>query len=80
MTKSEFKKKVESLRNITIKLNKKRDELFEQLESEGYRLYEDIDIVKFTCADNMSEAINCFIDYNEDDSELLWKELQKHKN
>ena len=77
MTKSEFKKLLERGRKAYIKAELITNELFDKLEQDmGLRTSILSDIPSNAeNADNLEEAIQCYMQYGEYDSDLLWDEL-----
>ena len=77
MTKSEFKKLLERGRKAHIKSELITNELFDKLEQDmGLRTSILSDIPSNSeNADNLKEAIQCYMQYGEYDSDLLWDEL-----
>ena len=77
MTKSEFKKLLERGRKAHIKAELITNELFDKLEQDmGLRTSILSDIPSNSeNADNLKEAIQCYMQYGEYDSDLLWDEL-----
>ena len=77
MTKSEFKKLLERGRKAHIKAELITNELFDKLEQDmGLRTSILSDIPSNAeNADNLKEAIQCYMQYGEYDSDLLWDEL-----
>ena len=77
MTKSEFKKQLERGRKAHIKAELITNELFDKLEQDmGLRTSILSDIPSNAeNADNLKEAIQCYMQYGEYDSDLLWDEL-----
>ena len=77
MTKSEFKKLLERGRKAHIKAELITNELFDKLEQDmGLRTSILSDIPSNAeNADNLEEAIQCYMQYGEYDSDLLWDEL-----
>lgn len=75
MTKSEFVRLIESGRKAFDKAQKKEEELFTALGNQ----FPDLDLE--TCpsdaesADNIKEAICCYMQYGEYDPESIWEEL-----
>ena len=77
MTKSEFKKLLERGRKAHIKAELITNELFDKLEQDmGLRTSILTDIPSNAeNADNLEEAIQCYMQYWEYDPDLLWDEL-----
>ena len=77
VTKSECKKQVERGRKAHIKAELITNELFDKLEQDmGLRTSILSDIPSNAeNADNLKEAIQCYMQYGEYDSDLLWDEL-----
>ena len=77
MTKSEFKKLLERSRKAHIKAELITNELFDKLEQDmGLRISVLSDIPSNAeNADNLEEAIQCYMQYGEYDPDLLWDEL-----
>lgn len=77
MTKSEFKKLLERGRKAHIKAELITNELFDKLEQDmGLRTSILSDIPSNAeNADNLEEAIHCYMQYGEYDPDLLWDEL-----
>ena len=77
MTKSEFKKLLERGRKAHIKAELITNELFDKLEQDmGLRTSILSDIPSNAeNADNLEEAIQCYMQYGEYDPDLLWDEL-----
>lgn len=77
MTKSEFKKFLERGRNAHVKAESITNELFDKLEQDmGLRTLILSDIPSNAeNADNLEEAIQCYMQYGEYDPDLLWDEL-----
>ena len=77
MTKSEFKKLLERGRKAHIKAELITNELFDKLEQDmGLRTSILSDIPSNSeNADNLKEAIQCYMQYGEYDPDLLWDEL-----
>ena len=77
MTKSEFKKLLERGRKAYIKAELITNELFDKLEQDmGLRTSILSDIPSNAeNADNLEEAIQCYMQYGEYDPDLLWDEL-----
>lgn len=77
MTKSEFKKFLERGRKAHIRAESITNELFDKLEQDmGLRTSILSDIPSNAeNADNLEEAIQCYIQYGEYDPDLLWDEL-----
>lgn len=77
MTKSEFKKFLERGRKAHIKTESITNELFDKLEQDmGLRTLILSDIPSNAeNADNLEEAIQCYIQYGKYDPDLLWDEL-----
>lgn len=77
MTKSEFKKLLERGRKAHIKAELITNELFDKLEQDmGLRTSILTDIPSNAeNADNLEEAIQCYMQYGEYDPDLLWDEL-----
>lgn len=77
MTKSEFKKFLERGRKAHIKADLITQELFNKLDEDmGLRhaILSDIPS-NAENADNLEEAIQCYMQYGEYDPDLLWDEL-----
>ena len=77
MTKSEFKKYLERGRKAHIKAESMTNELFDKLEQDmglSELILSDIPS-NAENADNLEEAIQCYIQYGECDPDLLWGEL-----
>lgn len=77
MTKSEFKKFLERGRKAHIKAESITNELFDKLEQDmGLRnlILNDIP-TNAENADNLEEAIQCYIQYGEYNPDSLWDEL-----
>lgn len=77
MTKSEFKKYLERGRKAHIKAESITNELFDKLEQDmglSELILSDIPS-NAENADNLEEAIQCYIQYGECDPDLLWGEL-----
>lgn len=79
MTKTEFKKLLERGRNAHIKADSITQELFNKLEEDmGLRCSVLSDIPSNAeNADNLEEAILCYMQYGEYDPDELWKELKR---
>lgn len=77
MTKTEFKKLLERGRKAHIKADEITQELFNKLEEDiGLRSSVLSDIPSNAeNADNLEEAIQCYIQYGEYDPDSLWEEL-----
>ena len=77
MTKSEFKKLLKRGRKAHIKAELVTNELFDKLEQDmGLRTSILSDIPSNAeNADNLEEAIQCYMQYGEYDPDLLWDEL-----
>ena len=77
MTKSEFKKLLERGRKAHIKAELITNELFDKLEQDmGLRVSILSDIPSNAeNAENLEEAIQCYMQYGEYDPDLLWDEL-----
>ena len=77
MTKSEFKKLLERGRKAHIKAELITNELFDKLEQDmGLRTSILSDIPSNAeNADNLEEAIQCYMQYGEYDPDLVWDEL-----
>ena len=77
MTKREFKKLLERGRKAHIKAELITNELFDKLEQDmGLRTSILSDIPSNAeNADNLEEAIQCYMQYGEYDPDLLWDEL-----
>lgn len=77
MTKTEFKKLLERGRKARIKADEITQELFNKLEEDmGLRSSVLSDIPSNAeNADNLEEAIQCYMQYGEYDPDLLWEEL-----
>lgn len=77
MTKSEFKRILQRGRNAYIKAEKITQELFDKLEKDmGLReiILDDIPS-NAENAENITEAICCYMQYGEYDADSLWEEL-----
>ena len=77
MTKSEFKKIVEKGRKAYVKAEDITQELFIKIEEElgiGKDIISDIP-TNSPNADNIEEAICCYMQYGEYDTGSLWEEL-----
>lgn len=79
MTKSEFKKLMERSRNYAIKMQETSALIREQIEEtfEGVVLCE-ADTNSYN-AENLEQAIECYIQYGEYDIDSLWQELKNAK-
>lgn len=77
MTKTEFKKILERGRKAHIKADLITQELFNKLDEDmGLRHFILSDIPSNAeNADNLEEAIQCYMQYGEYDPDLLWEEL-----
>ena len=77
MQKTEFIRLMQSARNAIIKAEKIERKLFDAIEEE----FENIDFGKVETdaenADNIFDAITCFITYGEYSPEQIWNEMQK---
>ncbi len=74
MTKSEFCRRMKAMRKKMESLNVQRDKLFDDLFELG------VDCEKLSDAENaddISQAINCYIDYNEYTPEKIWDEMKE---
>lgn len=78
MTKTEFKKLLECGRKAHVKANEIIQELFNKLEEDmGLRHCVLSDIPSNAeNADNLEEAIQCYMQYGEYDPDELWEELK----
>lgn len=74
MTKSEFKRILQRGRNANIKANEITQKLFDELENDMGFILDDIPS-NAENADNIAEAICCYMQYGEYDADLLWEEL-----
>jgi len=77
MTKSEFKRILQKGRNAYVKVNKITQELFDKLDEDmGLResILKDIPS-NAENAENITEAIQCYMQFGEYDVDLLWEEL-----
>lgn len=76
LTKDEFKLKMRKARNAFIRAQNKEDELYYLIDSE----YNNLDLshipTKAENADNLYEAISCYLSYGEYNIDSLWEELQ----
>lgn len=77
MTKNQFIKKVERVRNAYIKAQVLEESLFDELEDvfDGLDL-EDIDSKAYN-ADNVKHAITCYLHYEEYDTDRIWDEIME---
>ena len=76
MTKSEFVKVVESCRKAYAKASEKEEQLFAKLESEFNGLDLEDCPSNAENADNVKEAIACYMLYGEYEPEEIWNEIQ----
>ena len=76
MTKSEFIKTMNSARNSFIKAEEKEQKLFEKLEEEFFGLDLSNCISDAENAENVQEAITCFLQYGEYTPEKIWEEIK----
>lgn len=79
MTKNEFKKIVEKGRKIYIKADENTQELFNRIEGDfGIKeaVLQDMP-TNAPNADNVEEAICCYMQYGEYDIDSLWEDLMK---
>lgn len=76
LTKDEFKLKMRKARNAFIRAKNKEDELYDLIDSE-YN-YLDLSHIPSNAenADNLYEAISCYLSYGEYNIDSLWEELQ----
>ena len=74
MTKSEFKRMLQRGRNANIKADEITQELFYKLENDMGVILDDIPSSAEN-ADNIADAICCYMQYGEYDADLLWNEL-----
>lgn len=76
LTKDEFKLKMRKARNAFIRAQNKEDEIYRLIDSE----YNNLDLSRIPSkaenADNLYEAISCYLSYGEYNIDLLWEELQ----
>lgn len=77
MTKSEFKRILQKGRNAYVKVNKITQELFDKLDEDmGLRESILMDVPSNAeNAENITEAIQCYMQFGEYDVDLLWEEL-----
>ena len=75
MTKSEFIKTMNSARNSFIKAQEKEQKIFDKLSEEFPRLDLDECITNAENAENVQEAISCFLQYGEYNAEKIWDEI-----
>lgn len=76
LTKDEFKLKMRKARNAFIRAKNKEDELYDLIDSE----YNHLDLSHIPSnaenANNLYEAISCYLSYGEYNIDSLWEELQ----
>lgn len=70
MRKDEFIKKCENARELQIKMDNIMNEIYDQLQSETLELPSEAEN-----ADNIGDAISCYIHYGEYDLESIWHEI-----
>lgn len=77
MTKSEFKKFLERGRKARIKADLITQELFNKLDEDMGLRHSILSDIPSNAenADNLEEAIQCYMQYGEYDPDLLWDEL-----
>lgn len=80
MTKSEFRKLMERSRNYAIKM-KETTELLREKIQETFPNLELDEVETGSCnAEDLEQAIECYIQYGEYDIDSLWKELNDAYN
>ena len=76
LIKDEFKLKMRKARNAFIRAKNEEDELYDLIDSE----YNHLDLSHIPSnaenADNLYEAISCYLSYGEYNIDSLWEELQ----
>lgn len=75
MTKSEFIKTMNSARNAFMKAQEKERKIFDKLSEEFPRLDLDDCITNAENAENVQEAISCFLQYGEYNATEIWEEI-----
>ena len=76
MTKSEFKGRVESLHNQSIRLQEGINKLLYDLEDMGVDLFAPSDAEN---ADDITTAIQCYITYSEYNLDSIWEEIKANE-
>lgn len=76
MTKSEFKRRAESLHRQSIKVQEGINKLLYDLEDMGVDLFTPSDAEN---ADDITTAIQCYITYSEYNLDSIWKEIKTLK-
>lgn len=80
MTKSEFKKLMERSRNYAVKMQETTALLRKEIEE----TFPDVELCEVETgsfnAENLEQAIECYIQYGEYDIESLWNELKNANN
>ena len=77
MTKSEFKRRIESLRKMSEKTRNGTINLINDLMMDmGINVYAPS---KAPNADDIATAIECYINYGEYDSDSIWKEIKEEE-
>jgi hypothetical protein len=77
MNKSEFIRLMNSARGAYIRAESKEQQIFEKLEETFPRLYLDNYVTNAEDADNIQEAISCYLQYGEYSAEEIWNEIQE---
>ena len=76
MTKSEFKRRAESLHRQSIKVQEGMNKLLYDLEDMGVDLFAPSDAEN---ADDITTAIQCYITYSEYNLDSIWKEIKANE-
>lgn len=73
MTKSEFKRRVESLHKSSMKILNGTNDLMYDLENMGVNIYAPSNAAN---AEDITTAIECYINYSEYDLDSIWEEIK----
>ena len=76
MNRSEFIRTMNSARNSFVKAQEKEQKIFDELEESFPRLDLSKCITNAENADNVQEAIACFLQYGEYTPEEIWEEIK----
>jgi hypothetical protein len=76
MTKSEFKRRAESLHKQSIKVKEGMNNLLYDLEEMGVDLFASSDAEN---ADDITTAIQCYITYSEYNLDSIWEEIKANE-
>ena len=76
MTKSEFKRRAESLQKQSIRLQEGINNLLYDIEDMGVDLFAPSDAEN---ADDITTAIQCYISYSEYNLDFIWEEIKANE-